>query len=69
MNTVVVTAPIDPRRLPALRKRLGLGQPELARRMGTNVPDLSRLECSLRPGGMLDNYIDELTAAAETPQA
>lgn len=63
--TPVVSATLDVRRLPALRRQLGLTQPELCERIGARVDDLSRLERAVSPGGLLDRVVDGLTAAAE----
>lgn len=67
--TPIVAATLDVRRLPGLRRQLGLTQPELCDRIGARVDDLSRLERAVAPGGLLDRVVDGLTAAAEVAAA
>ena len=63
--TLAITATIDPRRLPAWRRQLGLTQTELAHRIGVRSDEICRLERALAPGELLDMMIDGLTACAQ----
>jgi transcriptional regulator with XRE-family HTH domain len=60
----IVTATLDVRRLPGLRRQIGLTQVQLAERAGTTPAEVSRVESALRPQGILDRMIDALAAAA-----
>lgn len=62
--TPIVTASIDPRRIPGLRKQLKLSQADMARKIGVAPQELCRLESALRPGGMLDRLIEAITEEA-----
>lgn len=58
---------MDPRRIPALVRRLRVPQGELAKRAGVRPDDVSRFFCALAPGGLMDRLIDAVTSvAAET---
>ena len=60
----VVIATLDVRRLPGLRRQIGLTQVQLAERAGTTASEVSRIESALRPSGILDRMVEALTAAA-----
>lgn len=62
--TPIVTTTLDVRRLPGLRRQLGMTQEELAGRVGTTAQEVSRLESALRPEGLLDRLVGGLTTAA-----
>ena len=64
----VVTATLDVRRLPGLRRQLGLTQVQLAEKAGTTPAEVSRIESALRPAGLLDRMVDALTEAAAQTQ-
>ena len=59
------------RHLPAMRRRLGLTQAQLAVRVGCRQEDIARFEKATQEGCLADRIMDALTAAvaAETPQA
>jgi len=60
----VVTATLDVRRLPGLRRQLGLTQAQIAEKAGSTANEVSRIESALRPSGLLDRMVDALTEAA-----
>lgn len=62
---LAISATIDPRRLPGMRRQLGLTQTELAQRIGVRSDEICRLERALAPGELLDMVIDGLTASAQ----
>lgn len=59
-TTPILTPTIDVRVLPAMRRRLGWTQTELARRIGCRPEEVTRVEASLRPGGVLDRIMAAL---------
>jgi DNA-binding transcriptional regulator YiaG len=68
-NALAVQTAFDPRTVPAIRRRMGLTQAQVARMADGNVNDVSRLERALQPGELLDRMIGALqTAAGEAPQ-
>ena len=64
----VVTATLNVRLLPGLRRQLGLTQAQLAERTSTTPAEVSRIESALRPSGLLDCMVDALTEAAAESQ-
>ncbi len=55
----------DVRQLPALRRRLGLTQTELAHRLGVRADEISRLERALAPGELLDRLVAAVMEAMD----
>jgi transcriptional regulator with XRE-family HTH domain len=64
-DVAVIEVELDARRLPALRRRIGLTQAALARKIGCHTQDVSRLERSLMPGELLDRVVGGLLAAVD----
>jgi hypothetical protein len=66
---VETLVPIDPRRLPALVKRLRIPQGVLAKRANARRDDVSRFLTAMTPGGLMDRLVEAAMAlAAEAPQ-
>jgi len=70
-TALAVNTPLDPRTLPALRRRLGYTQAEIGALVGSNANEVSRLERALAPGELLDRIVGalaDLAACEPAPQ-
>lgn len=62
---------VDVRKIPALCRRLGVEQRELAALAGCRADDVSRFFCAVAPGGLMDRLVDavqDISARQTVPQ-
>ncbi len=64
MLSTIADVPVNIRRLPVMRRTLGIEGQELARAIGIHPSDLSKAEKALLPGGTFDRMAEALFRVA-----